>query len=60
MATEITSTAVTTDSLKYQSPYVPTTSTSPGLKGQKAWDEYFDYTCIEDNVWARVSHSIEW
>lgn len=56
----VSGTEIETETLITQSPYVPETSTSAGTKGQEAWDADFRYLCIEDNLWSKVSHSIEW
>jgi len=37
--------------------YTPSSSTSTGVKGQIAWDAYFIYVCVDDNLWTRASIS---
>lgn len=34
---------------------VPATATSPGIKGQKAYDATYQYICIADNTWRRTA-----
>ena len=60
MATEISSTSVSTETIKVASPYVPETPTSTGAEGQLAWDENFFYICVAENLWARTNVSIQW
>jgi hypothetical protein len=35
----------------------PTTSTSPGVAGQRAWDATYEYRCIATNSWQRWARS---
>lgn len=36
---------------------VPATATSAGVKGQRAADDAYSYTCTATNVWRRVAHA---
>lgn len=36
---------------------VPASATAPGIKGQRASDDAYQYTCTATNVWRRVAHA---
>lgn len=43
------------DRLRIREAYTPASSTSPGLKGDLAWDDRYIYICVADNQWKRTA-----
>lgn len=41
--------------VKVGSSYVPTTSTSPGIKGQITFNSTYVYVCVATNSWKRLT-----